>query len=201
MLAILAKKIGMTQIFDKANQALAATLVYLPSTVIVDRKTKDKDGYEAVVIGVKEAKNSNQPLKGLLEKNKITALITKVFEQKDVADLEIGQKISVDQFQVGDKVSAVGITKGKGFAGTVKRHSFSRGPKTHGSDNYRRPGSIGAQQPQRVIKGRKMAGHMGHDQVTIHNLEVVAVDPEKSTLLVSGSLPGPKYSWLKIIKR
>lgn len=155
-----------------------------------------------VLLGAKGSKHTSKPVQGMLKKANITAIVNKFkeFDWRENAP-NVGTQIGANIFEPGNEVTVTATSKGKGFAGTVKRHSFSRGPETHGSANVRKPGSIGAQQPQRVTKGRKMAGHMGNVTVTVKNLEVVEVDAEKNLLAIRGSIPGPNKGWVFIRKQ
>lgn len=179
----LGQKLGMTRVFDTEGRALAVTMVKILPAKVTQVKSDAKDGYSAVQIS--SYKNE--------EKGKI--LRASEFKIEDLSGVKAGSILKVD-FENGDFVSIQGTSKGKGFAGTIKRHGFKRGPETHGGNNVREPGSIGAQQPQRVTKGRHMAGHMGHETVTVKNLKVV--DISNDIMLVSGAVPGPRKSVLKI---
>ena len=196
MKAIVGKKIGMTRVFNEKGLVLPVTLISVMKNVVTQVKTKETDGYAAIQIAVVEEKKINKPQSGHLAKAKIKSRTIKEFS---LENLELGQALDLTQFAVGEKIFAQSISKGKGFAGTVKRHHFNTGPRTHGSDNYRRPGSIGATGPQRVIKGRRMAGHLGHNQTTRKNIEIINIDVEKNILMLKGAIPGPNkttvYLW------
>lgn len=198
MKAIIGKKLGMTRIFDEKGNVISVTLIGIGENIVTQVKNKEKDGYDACQIGLSEDKKISKPQKGHLAESKIK---TRTMKEFAVENFKVGQKLDLSQFSVGDKVTVSAISKGKGFAGTVKRHHFQTGPKTHGSDNYRQPGSIGSMYPQRVIKGRRMAGHMGHDQVTVKNLKIIDINQEKHTLMLKGAVPGPNksiiYIWSK----
>jgi large subunit ribosomal protein L3 len=187
---LLGRKIGMTQLFEDDGTAVPVTVIEAACTV-VQVKTKEKDGYEAVQLGFGERKRVNSPLKGHM-KDLGKFQLLREFSGDDVTALEVGAKVGCEMFEAGDLVDVSGATKGRGFAGVVKRHGFRGGPKTHGqSDRHRAPGSIGAgTSPGRVIKGLKMAGHMGTGQATVKNLKVVRTDPEKNVLFVRGAVPG-----------
>lgn len=191
MKAIVGKKIGMTRIFNEKGLVVPVTLISVQKNVVTQVKTPENDGYGAVQIAVDENKKTNKPLAGHLAKVKIKSRTLKEFA---LENLEIGQALDLSQFEVGEKIFAQSTSKGKGFAGTVKRHHFNTGPRTHGSDNYRRPGSIGATGPQRVIKGRRMAGHLGHETTTQKNIEIVNIDAENNILMLKGAIPGPNKS-------
>lgn len=201
MKGILGRKIGMTQIFDEEGNVVPVTVIEAGPCVVVQKRTKEKDGYEAVQIGFGEIKEKhlNKPMAGHFKSANVPP---KRFlrEIRGEWDVEVGSEIRVDIFSPKEMVDVTGISKGKGFAGVIKRWGFSGGPASHGSMSHRRPASAGAQQPQRVIKGKKMPGHMGAERVTVQNLEVVKVDKEKNLLFLKGGVPGPKGS-LVIIKQ
>jgi len=188
---LLGRKIGMTQIFEDDGTAVPVTVIDTASCTIVQVKTKEKDGYEAVQLGFGERKHITKPLKGHM-KDFGQFQVLREFGTDDVESAEAGGKVGCDIFKVGDLVDVSGTTKGKGFAGVVKRWGFRGGPKTHGqSDRHRAPGSIGAgTSPGRVIKGLKMGGHMGTGEATVKNLKVVRVDADKGVLLLGGPVPG-----------
>lgn len=203
MKTILGTKIGMTQIFNQNDEVVPVTIISAGPCYVVKTKNITTDGYNAVQIGYEEKKkNINRPLKGYFAKYEIKPFrYIKEFRSQENQTFTSGQEIKVDVFSVGEQVEISGWVKGRGFSGVVKRHNFAGGPKSHGqSDRLRAPGAIGSQQPQRVKKGTRMAGHLGTNQVTIKNLEVVKVDPEKNLLLVKGAVPGPKKGLL-IIKK
>lgn len=199
MKAIIGRKIGMTRIYNEAGNALPVTLVLAEPNVITQVKTLKKDGYNAVQIAIPEEKKINKPQAGHLAKAKIKSRILKEFGLS--GENQVGNKINLSSFKKGDVVNVTSISKGKGFAGTVKRHHFHLGPKTHGSDNYRRPGSIGSMYPQRVIKGRRMAGHLGNQKKTVKNLKIADINLENHILMLNGAVPGPNkgtlYLWSK----
>lgn len=213
MKAILGKKIGMTRTFDKRGNAVPVTVIEATPNVITQIKTQKKDGYEAIQIGFGHAKKLAKPqighLKAIKENLKYLREVS-VLGKKKVSDeailevgselsdkegsqgVKVGDKIFVDIFSVGDKVEAIGISKGKGFAGVIKRHNFKRGPMSHGSHHHRSPGSIGSMFPQHVFKGTKLPGRMGSDQVTVKNLKIVLIDKENNLLVIKGAIPGPQ---------
>jgi large subunit ribosomal protein L3 len=204
MKTILGTKIGMTQIFNQNDEAVPVTIISAGPCYVVKTKNITTDGYNAVQIGYEEKKkNINRPLKGYFAKYEVKPFkYIKEFRNQENQTFTSGQKIEVDVFSVGEQVEISGWVKGRGFSGVVKRHNFAGGPKSHGqSDRLRAPGAIGSQQPQRVKKGTRMAGHLGTDQITIKNLEIVKVDPEKNLLLVKGAVPGPKKGLLIIKKK
>nr|BDA98293.1 ribosomal protein L3 [Rhodomonas sp. NIES-1006] len=199
---ILGTKLGMTQIFDESGLAIPVTVIKAGPCVLTQIKTTENDSYQAIQIGFSEVKESslNKPLLGHLQKSQIPALkYLKEYRVKSLEGLEVAQKITVDVFEVGKTVSISGKTIGKGFAGTVKRHGFTRGPMTHGSKNHREPGSIGqGSTPAKVHKGKKMAGRLGGKQSTIKNLEVVHINTDNNILVVRGAVPGKKGNILSI---
>lgn len=204
MEAIIGKKVGMTQVFKEDGEMVPVTVIEAGPTVVTQIKTLENDGYNAVQVGYGNVRETllNKPLVGHLKKAGVGhKRYLREFRVDDTAQYELSQEFKVDIFQAGDMVDATGISKGKGTQGPVKRHGFSRGPESHGSKYHRATGGLaGSSTPGRVLKGRKMAGKMGHDRVTIKNLEVVQVDPEKNIILVKGSVPGPKKS-LIILKK
>src|SRR5215212_8305511 len=187
------RKMGMTQIFDESGVVHPVTVIECGPNVVTQIRTKEKDGYEAVQVGFGLDKRLNRPEKGHRKASGFMSDTLREVRADDVSEFEVGQQIKVDAFAAGDVIDVTGTSKGRGFQGGVKRHGFSGGPKTHGqSDRLRAPGSIGASAtPGRVLKGMKMAGHMGHARVTIENLTVLRVDTERNLLLVQGSVPGP----------
>ena len=202
MKAILGKKVGMTQIFDENGVVIPVTVIEAGPCTVVQVKTVETDGYDAVQMGfgaVKEIK-VNKPKAGHFAKAGVKAVKNlREFRVENVSDVKVGDEIKVDTFNVGDSVDIQGTTKGKGFQGVIKRHGQHRGPMGHGSMYHRRPGSMGSTStPGRVFKGKKLPGHMGVNTVTIQNLKIVKVDTDKNVILVKGSVPGNKYSVLKI---
>lgn len=194
---ILGTKIGMTQIFTDEGIAIPVTVIQAGPVSVVQKKTKDSDGYDAIKVGFEDIKEKklNKPEKGQFSKAGVSTRKTLRELRLDSIDAyEVGQEIKVqDMFQQGDKVDVTGISKGKGFQGTVKRYGTSRGPMAHGSGYHRGVGSMGPNSsPSRVFKGKRLPGHMGVDKVTIQNLAVVRVDAERGLLLVRGAIPGPK---------
>ncbi len=190
---MLGRKLGMTQVFAGDGRAISVTVVELGPCYVTQVKTKDNDGYEAVQLGFDEVKRLSAAERGHL-KGLPNLRHLREFPATEVDSLSVGQKIDAGLFAEGDLVDVSGISKGKGFQGVVKRHHFAGGPKTHGqSDRHRAPGSIGAgTTPGHVLKGMKMAGHMGNERVTVKNLEVVRVDVDRNVLLVRGAVPGPR---------
>jgi len=200
---ILGTKVGMTQIFNEDGICTPVTVVQAGPCVVVQKKTVDTDNYEALRIGfVKmDTKKMNKPDAGLFEKLSMEGYrYLKEFRPEDISSYEVGQVISVDaMFQDGDNIDVSGISKGKGFAGAIKRHGLKIGPKSHGSKYHRGQGSMGSNtDPGRVFKGKTMAGHMGSERITVQNLEIVKVDSERNLLLVKGAVPGHKGTLLEI---
>ena len=193
--AILAKKLGMTQVFSETGEFIPVTVLQAEPNVVVQKKTIENDGYEAIKVGfLEKTKNVIKPQKGQFEKAGVTPKrILKEFRLEDISSYEVGAEIKVDIFASGDKVDATGVSKGKGTQGPIKRHGQSRGPMSHGSKYHRGGGSMGAAtSPGRVFKGKKLAGHMGSKQVTVQNLEIVRTELENNLILVKGNVPGPK---------
>ena len=199
--SFLGKKIGMTQVFRPDGRAEAVTAVEAGPCVVTQLKTKDRDGYDAAQIGFGEKRRLTKPLEGHLKGNGKFRYLREV-SLEDGAEIEVGHKIDVSLFAPGEMVDVSGTSIGRGFAGGIKRHGFHGGPKTHGqSDRHRAPGSIGAgTTPGRVLKGLKMAGHMGNHRVTVQNLEVLEVDPDRNLLLLRGAVPGSRNGLLLIHK-
>ncbi len=198
---LIGKKIGMTQVFDEAGRALPVTVIEAGPCVVTFIKTSARDGYSGVQIGFDEVRRLKKPERGHLSDLPALRHLREV-RTADTSDLERGQTVDVSIFAAGGKVDITGTSKGKGFAGTVKRHHFRGGPKTHGqSDRLRAPGSIGATTtPGKVFKGKRMAGRMGNERVTVKKLDVVRVDAERNLLLVKGAVPGANGGLLVVHK-
>ncbi len=199
--AILGRKVGMTTIFDENANAIPVTVVLSGNNYVIQKKTTDVDGYDAIQVGFadKKANRTIQPEKGHFAKANVPVKkFVKEFRLEDISGYEVGQLIDVNLFEAGEKIDVTGTSKGKGFAGAIKRHNFSRGPMGHGSMYHRRPGSNGATEPARVFKGTKMPGHMGVDKVTVQNLSIVKVMPEHNLILIKGAIPGPKKGYVMI---
>jgi len=200
--AIIGKKVGMTQIFDEKGNVVPVTVIEAGPCNVVQIKTVETDGYDAVQLGYGEVKEYkvNKPDMGHFKKANVTAQKhLREFRVSNVNEIKVGDVVKVDTFAEGDVVDIQGTTKGKGFQGVIKRHGQSRGPMGHGSMYHRRPGSMGSTStPGRVFKGKKLPGHMGVETVTIQNLRIVKVDLDKNVILVKGSVPGNKGSILKI---
>jgi large subunit ribosomal protein L3 len=201
---IIGKKIGMTQVFRPDGQVVPVTLLKAGPCVVTQRKTAASDGYEAVQVGLVDfAKKQNKPMTGHFKKAGADGVkYVREFKLKPGhGDIKLGEKILVDQFKPNDKVDVTGVSKGKGFAGVVRRHGFRGGEGTHGSMFHRAPGSIGASSfPSRVFPGTRMGGQMGDVQVTVRNLEVIDVDTEDNVLMVKGAVPGPNGAYV-IVRR
>jgi large subunit ribosomal protein L3 len=193
----IAQKIGMTQVFNDKGLAQVATVLKVPQVFVSQIRTQEKDGYKAIQIGVNASKVAKASVSGHLKKAGIKDNLSRFIEIRDI-DLPVGEKLSAENFNINDEVVIIGTSKGKGFAGTVKRHSFATGPKSHGSHNYRRPGSIGSGYPERVVLGKRMAGHMGHEKVTVKGLKVLSVSANDQTIVINGPVPGPRSSYLLI---
>ncbi|MGY0694014.1 50S ribosomal protein L3 [Virgibacillus sp. FSP13] len=198
---ILGRKIGMTQLFSEDGELIPVTVVQAEPNVVLQKRTLENDGYEALQIGFADEKESrtNKAEKGHAEKaNTTPKRYVREIRNANLDEYEVGQEISVEVFQAGDKIDVTGTSKGKGFQGAIKRHNQQRGPMSHGSHYHRAPGSMGVIDPMRVFKGKKLPGQMGGEQVTIQNLEVVNVDAERNLLLIRGNVPGAKKSFVKI---
>jgi large subunit ribosomal protein L3 len=195
MPAILAKKLGMTQVFQEDGSVARVTVLEAGPCPVTAVRTAERDGYDAVQLafGQTKEKHLSRPELGHLKKADAAPMRHLVEFRGEGADLELGQSVTVDSFEVGARVKIAGVSKGKGFQGTIKRHNFKSGPKSHGSHNVRAPGSIGASaDPARVFKGIRGPGQMGNKRTTQPGLEIVAVDPQQNLLLVRGSVPGPR---------
>lgn len=200
--AIIGKKIGMTQIFKEDGTVIPVTVVEAGPCTVVQKKTLENDGYEAVqfAYGEIKEKNVNKPKKGHFDKYGVAyKRVIREFRLDDCSAYEPGQEVKVDVFTVGDKVDVSGKSKGKGYAGVIKRHGQQRGPMAHGSKYHRSPGSMGASAyPSRVPKGKNLPGQMGNKNVTALNLEIVQIDAENNVLLIKGAIPGPKGSLVTV---
>ena len=203
MKGILGRKIGMTQVFSTEGKLIPVTVVEATPNVVLQKKTVDTDGYNAVQVGFedKREKLANKPEMGVVAKaNTAPKRFIREFRYDEMMSYEVGQEISVDTFTAGEVVDVTGTSKGKGYAGTIKRHNYHRTPMSHGGGpNHRHAGSMGPIAPNRIAPGKKLPGHMGHATRTVQNLEVIAVYPEKNVILISGSVPGPKKG-LVIVK-
>jgi len=201
---ILGEKIGMTRMFTKNGESVPVTVILAGPCQVIQKKSIKKDGYIAVQLGFKEVKEKkvSKPIAGHLNKYEASPInYIREFKIDDSSKYSSGKEVKVDIFKEGDKVDIIGISKGKGFAGAIKRHNFSGGPKTHGQKEYfRSVGSIGATDAARVFKGQKLPGHMGTDRVTVKKLEIVKINLERNLILVKGSVPGAKGAILVINK-
>jgi large subunit ribosomal protein L3 len=200
-LGIIGRKAGMTQVFQADGTMVAVSVLEVAPNTITRLRTEERDGYSAVQVGTNEKPKLSKPRAGQLKGLPQVATLRE-FRVDDLSGLEVGQALALgDLFADGDLVDVTGVSKGKGFAGHVKRHNFSRGPKTHGSDHHRAPGSIGpGTTPGRVYKGVRMAGHMGDERVTTKKVRVVRADADRNLLLLKGSLPGPRGSLILVKK-
>jgi len=193
MKALLGTKIGMTQILAEDGTATPVTLIQAGPVTVTQVKSVETDGYNAVQVAYGAGKNLSKAVAGHAKASKTSPKYIREFRVEDIADYKVGDQIDVGAFALGDLVKATGTSKGKGFAGTVKRHNFNTSKKTHGGNgNVRRVGSIGSMYPQKVFKGKKMPGHMGHEQVTVKNLEVAYVDAGNNLIGLKGAVPGPR---------
>jgi large subunit ribosomal protein L3 len=197
---LIGKKLGMSQIFDDTGLAHPVTVLEVGPCVVTQIKTPEQDGYSAVQLGFGLDKRLNRPERGHRKGSGFMSRTLREVKASDTADVAVGQVITADAFAEGELVDVTGTSKGRGFQGVVKRHGFRGGPKTHGqSDRLRAPGSIGSSAtPGRVFKGMRMAGRMGNDRVTVQNLKVLRVDPERNLLLVEGSVPGANESLVMV---
>lgn len=193
MKALITRKVGMTSTTSEDGVMTAVTLLSATSNVVTQIKTDEIDGYMAVQVGAEETKKHGKSLLGHLKASKSQAKIIREFRISELSEeTTVGQQLAADVFSVGDTVHVTGTSKGKGWAGTIKRHNFHRGRKTHGGGSYRRPGSIGSMYPQKIFKGKKMAGQMGDEQVTVQNLKVALIDLDLGIIGISGAVPGPR---------
>lgn len=194
------KKLGMTRVFDSSGKVTPVTLIKVGPCFVTQIKNQDKDGYQAIQIGFDKSKHPKKPQIGHLkkcQKSNVKSQNLKYLKEYHISDqddnsseIKIGDEVKLDNFKINDLVSVTAVSKGKGFAGGVKRHGFTTGPKTHGSCNYRKPGSIGDTQPARVYKGKRMAGHMGNKQITIDKTTIMDIDLDKKLIAVKGGVPG-----------
>lgn len=199
---ILGKKLGMTQIFNEQGKVIPVTVIEAGPCVVVQKKTTENDGYEAIQVGFSDVKEnrSNKPAKGHFAKaNATVKRFIKEFRLEDLSAYEVGAEIKADVFAAGEKVDVSGVSKGKGFQGTIRRWNAHRGPMSHGSKFHRAVGSMGASSdPSRTFKNKRMPGHMGHVNTTVINLEVAKVIPEKNLILIKGGVPGPNKGFVVI---
>ena len=193
MKALITRKVGMTSIITDDGSLVPVTLLSASPCVVTQVKTAETDGYTAVQLGFEEAKKIGKAQAGHFKKAGITPKVVREFRVDEIEEgIETGAKLAADVFELGDTVHVTGTSKGKGFEGNIKRHNFKRGRKTHGGRSYRRPGSIGSMYPQKIFKGKRMAGQGGHEQVTVQNLKVALVDTENQVIGLIGAVPGPR---------
>ncbi len=204
MSGLLGKKIGMTNVFASDGQFVPVTVLQVGPCVVTQIKTEETDGYTALQLGFDEkpVERLNKPVAGHLKKTSDKGFrVLREFREESVDDIEAGATIGVDMFSIGDKVTVTGISKGRGFQGTIKRHGFSRGPETHGNRNHRKPGSIGnSAWPAKVIKGKKLPGHTGVDKVTVKNLTIIDIKHDDNLILLKGAVPGFKTGVVEVRK-
>jgi large subunit ribosomal protein L3 len=199
-IGVIGRKVGMTQVFAEDGTMVPVSVVSIEPNTVTELRTLERDGYTAVQVGAGTAKRLNKPRQGQL-KDLPRVRDVREFRVDDVSPFSVGQKLDVSLFEAGEAVDITGVSKGKGFAGTVKRHHFRRGPETHGSDSHRAPGSIGGgTTPGKVFKGSGMAGHMGHERVTVKGATIVRTDAERNLLLVRGPVPGPRNALILVRK-
>lgn len=200
MKAIIGRKIGMSQLIDDDGVVVPLTIVQAGPCTVVDIKTKERDGYSSVQLGFEVDARAKKPQVGHAKKAGATPKFIKEFKVSDQEEaIEVGASFDVSAFEIGDLVAVTGISKGKGFAGTVKRHNFARGPETHGSRNVRKVGSIGSMYPQKVYKGRKLPGQMGVNKVTTINQKVAFIDASLNVIGIRGAVPGPRNAIVTIL--
>ncbi|MCG8571116.1 MAG: 50S ribosomal protein L3 [Spirochaetes bacterium] len=193
MIGLIGEKIGMTQCFDQEGEIQTASVIKIEPNYVVQKRTMEKDGYNAVVLGIKDLKEKkvNKPYKGIFTNDVVPKKVLKEFRTDDIANFEIGQELTVSELENIEYLDVTGISKGKGFQGVMKRHGFSGGRKTHGSKFHRQNGSTGqCSYPSRVFKGLKRAGRMGADKVTVQSLKVIKIDTENNCVMIKGSVPG-----------
>lgn len=200
MSALLGHKIGMTRVFDANGRNIPVTAIVAGPCVVTQRKTTEKDGYNAVQLGFGAARHPRKPQVGHTKSLDHTPQFLREFRTLSPEEYELGQVIDVTAFTVGAKLKISGTSKGKGFAGVIKRHNFSRGPESHGSDHHRAPGSIGAMFPQHVTKGRGMPGHMGDERISVRKVEVVDVIAAENLILVKGPVPGVRGALVELVE-
>ena len=201
---LIGRKLGMTRVFGDDGTVVPVSVIEATPNSVTRLRTAEQDGYAALQLGSGVARRLTKPVAGQfkhLDKDHQSPARVREFRVDSTEGYEVGQTLDVSLFEVGELVDVTGLSKGKGFAGTIARHNFKRGPKTHGSNNYRQPGSIGAgTTPGRVFKGTRMGGHMGDEQVTVKKLRVVKIDPERNLLLVRGAVPGARYATVLVRK-
>jgi large subunit ribosomal protein L3 len=194
--SLITRKVGMTSTIAEDGTVQAVTLLSATPNTVTQVKSVETDGYNALQVGFEKAKDLVKPLAGHVKKSKATPKVIREFRVEELSEeMKIGEQLTADSFNVGDVVDVIGTSKGKGFAGTIKRHNFHRQRKTHGGKgNTRKPGSIGSMYPQKIFKGKKMSGQMGHERVTVKNLTIAMIDTERNLIGVTGAVPGPRKS-------
>lgn len=199
-IGVIGRKVGMTAVFAEDGTMVPVSVVAVEPNTVTALRTLERDGYSAVQLGAGTTRRLTKPRQGQL-KDLPPVSDTREFRVEDLSDYEVGQKLDVSFFADGDEIDVTGVSKGKGFAGTIKRHNFRRGPETHGSDSHRQPGSIGAGTfPGKVLKGTGMAGRMGNERVTVKKLTVVRTDAERNLLLIKGAVPGARNALVVVRK-
>jgi len=203
---ILGKKVGMTNLFLENGDAIGVTVLKAGPCIVVNKREKKKNQYDALQLGFisidDKKKKVSKPLKGYFEKQKVKPFkYVREFKFEDIEQYEIGKELKVDLFKEGEKVNVIGFSKGRGFAGSIKRHNFSGGPKTHGQKDYHRAtGSIGATDAARVFKGQKLPGRMGNEKIKTKNIEIIKIDLDRNLILVKGAIPGPNNALVAVEK-
>ena len=199
-IGLIGRKVGMTSIFTPEGESIPVSVVEVQPNTVTALRTPERDGYSAVQLGAGRAKRTTKPRAGQL-KDLPQVKVAREFRLDDVSEYEVGQTLDVSLFADGEEVDVTGVSKGRGFSGTIKRHGFRRGPETHGSDSHRQPGSIGAgTYPGKVFKGTGMAGHMGNDRITVKKMTVVRTDADRNLILIKGPLPGARNSLVVVRK-
>jgi large subunit ribosomal protein L3 len=199
-IGLIGRKVGMTSIFAEDGTHVPVSVVEIEPNTVTALRTSEQDGYTAVQIGAGTAKKLTKPRLGQL-KDLPRVKVAREFRLDDISEYEVGQTLDVTLFADGEIVDVTGVSKGKGFSGTIKRHNFRRGPETHGSDSHRQPGSIGAgTYPGKVFKGTPMAGHMGNDKVTVKKMTIIRTDAERNLILIKGALPGARNAMIVVRK-
>jgi large subunit ribosomal protein L3 len=199
-IGLIGKKLGMTSMFTPEGESVPVSVVEVEPNTVTALRTPERDGYSAVQLGAGKAKRITKPRAGQL-KDLPQVKVAREFRLDDVSEYEVGQTLDVSLFADGEEVDVTGVSKGRGFSGTIKRHGFRRGPETHGSDSHRQPGSIGAgTYPGKVFKGTGMAGHLGNDRITVKKMTVLRTDADRNLLLIKGPLPGARNSLVVVRK-
>ena len=202
---LLGKKVGMTSIFLENGNAVGVTVLKAGPCTVINKREKNKDKYDSLQLGfvsIEKKNKTNKPLQGYFKKQNVKPYkYIKEFNYENIDQYEVGKEIKVDIFKEGEKVNIIGYSKGRGFAGSIKRHNFSGGPKTHGQkDYYRATGSVGATDAARVFKGKKMPGRMGNEKIKVKNIEIIKIDLERNLLLIKGAIPGSNNSLVVVEK-